>query len=533
MSGGCETRRHGMSERWRQTKRRRPVRVAAAGLLALAAAALGVIGLAGTPNAGAQTLPPTQLPPSHGLMPPLTVGPTMTCYSAPNPVVEVGQMMSDPCLAGPEGMVYPAVTITSTTPRVCSTRTTTQSGEIYIEFDAPGSCAWTISWHADAISQSTTVVTPNPVPPSPVFHTFTRIAGQTQLQTAIEELYHEFPTGSLSCPASRTVLLATDATFPDALSGAYLAGRLRTGLLLTAPGSLSSTVETALRSEGIGKVIVLGGPDAVSATVVSTLESLPAYSCSGTQTADTLAVTRIAGQTQYATAEKIAESLPSQTVGSLAFPGAYAHAGAYNDTTGGESGSGSATGEKTAIVASGVTFQDAMSASAIAYASHVPILLTAPDALSTQAKAAISSLGITQVIVAGGEYVVSTAVVSTLEQLGVSVLRVAGQTYSDTSAKLAAFETATTGLGWAGTGSVVVARGDYYTDGLAGSDVTGILKEPLLLVTNPSSAGAPATSFLSVAGTTGIGGARVAHLVVLGGIEAVTPTLVNILGNSL
>ena len=161
---------------------RRPVRVAAAGLLALAAAgALSVIGLAGTP-AGAQVLPPTQTLATHTLLPPVTIGPTMVCYTAPNATVEVGQGMGDPCTDSTEANPRPPVTITSTTPRVCNTRTTTQSGEIYIEFDAPGTCSWSVTYKSTVARYSTTVVTPHP--PAP--HTSTRITGKTTVRASAD-----------------------------------------------------------------------------------------------------------------------------------------------------------------------------------------------------------------------------------------------------------------------------------------------------------------------------------------------------------
>ena len=172
----------------------------------------------------------------------------------------------------------------------------------------------------------------------------------------------------------------------------------------------------------------------------------------------------------------------------------------------------------------------------MAYAERYPILLTTPSALSPQVSSAIQALGIRQVIVMGGQDAVSNTVVSSLEGLGVSVLRIAGQTYSGTSVELAGFETATSsgggGLGWVGTGDVTVARGDFFTDGLAGAVVaadgpSASSPEPLLLTLSPTSVGSALANFLHTAGTTGIGGARVSHLTILGGPLAITQTTIN------
>ncbi len=162
-----------------------------------------------------------------------------------------------------------------------------------IFFTAPGTCSWTIRSGTDALTQSTLVVTAAAPPPAT-----TRIYGETATATAAAELEHAFPPASGSCvgpsASDRTVLLATDAHFPDALSGAYLAGQLRTGTLLTTPTTLPQSTIAALRAEGVARVIVLGGPLAVATAVVGQLERLPAYSCGGaTTTGATLSVTRI------------------------------------------------------------------------------------------------------------------------------------------------------------------------------------------------------------------------------------------------
>jgi putative cell wall-binding protein len=227
------------------------------------------------------------------------------------------------------------------------------------------------------------------------------------------------------------------------LASAYLARSLGTGTLLTPPASLSAPTLTAIHKEGITKVYVVGGPLAVSTAVVNQLESTVADQCGGgSAVPDTvkIAVTRVAGPTQYDTAEKIAELPPASNVGVVAFSGAYTGTnasggkGRYNVTSGLASTSPvSATPLPTAIVATGTGFQDAESASTMAYAERFPILLTTPSTLSSQVTSAINTLGIKQVVVMGGPLAVSNAVVASLEALGVSVLRIAGQTYSGTS----------------------------------------------------------------------------------------------------
>jgi hypothetical protein len=140
----------------------------------------------------------------------------------------------------------------------------------------------------------------------------------------------------------------------------------------------------------------------------------------------------------------------------------------------------------------------------------------------------------------GGPLAVSNGVVSAVQSLGASVLRIAGSNYTDTSVQLAKFETTSsaTGLGWTGTGSVTVARGDFFTDGLAGAVVAADgpssgSPTPLLLTQSPTSVGTALGAFLHTAGSTGIGGARVMRFTVLGGPLAVTQTTINAMGADL
>src|SRR6185437_3403014 len=95
-------------------------------------------------------------------------------------------------------------------------------------------------------------------------------------------------------------------------------------------------------------------------------------------------VTRLGGADRYATAKLVAEQSGLTAAGSIA-------------------------GVKTAIVATGQNFPDALSAGPIAYAKNLPIILTTPASLSTTASATLTDLGIKNVIIAGSTAAVSQA----------------------------------------------------------------------------------------------------------------------------
>jgi putative cell wall-binding protein len=367
----------------------------------------------------------------------------------------------------------------------------------------------------------------------------TRTFGIDADATAAGEMEAVFPPPA--CPTSQTVVLATDSNYPDALSASYLAGQLGTSTLLTPTAALSSETATALRIEGIQTVDVVGGPDAVSPNVLATLASTPVFTCGGTAAvvpAAHLIVNVIAGATQYDTSSHIAQYFATTSVGRAAFPDAY---GNFNDTDGLASTTGPTTPVPTAIVATGVGFADATAASVAAYAQHFPVVLTAPGSLSTQAQASLVNLHIGQVILVGGPEAVSNGVVTQLESLGIAVLRVAGSDYTDTAQQLAAFEldSATgsagpVGLAWdvSNADQVTLARGDFYSDGLAGAAFAARAAgtndpQPILLTFDPNTLGTYLTNFLNQGGaSTGFifdgSGSRIDTINVLGGDLAVS-----------
>jgi len=347
-----------------------------------------------------------------------------------------------------------------------------------------------------------------------------------------------------SCPVGGNVVLATDQNFPDALSASYLAQGLKTGVLLTPTGSLSTDAATALRLEGITHVYIVGGPIAVSTDVVNQLKATQAYNCGGTAglitaapgTPQNLTVTQVYGQTAYDTAQSVAQYFGAGTggVGSGSFATAYPTSttgtSTYNAASGmsGTIAPANSAPTKVAIVATGENFPDAVAASAMVYAQAWPVLLTQQASLAPQAAVAIVNLGIQQVVVMGGPIAISDAVVTQLEGMGVSVLRIGGQDYTDTAQLLAQFELNSNGLNWSTTYpnllipltyGVNVARGDFYADALAGSVVGGTTHTPIVLTFDPNTMGTGIPALLKAEASLKI---QVTSLSIFGGPLAVS-----------
>jgi SpoIID/LytB domain protein len=177
-----------------------------------------------------------------------------------------------------------------------------------------------------------------PAPP------MTRLAGANRDATAIAVSQADFPTTG----SAGAVVLASDASFPDALAGTPLAAAEHGPLLLTTPGvldpSVLSEIERVLPRGG--RVFVLGGPAAVAPAVDAALEQAG------------YAVTRLYGSTRAGTAVAVAEALGNPS---------------------------------TVLEATGTDFPDALAAGAAAVALHGAVLLTDGDVQAPETAAYLAA----------------------------------------------------------------------------------------------------------------------------------------------
>jgi putative cell wall-binding protein len=271
-----------------------------------------------------------------------------------------------------------------------------------------------------------------------------------------------------------TVILATGATYPDALAASFLAGNLVAPVLLTTPDvPLSPATTAALTVLGARNVVLLGGTGAISQAVQTAL-------------AATYNVTRVSGPTRYDTMAAV-NQYPGTSVGTF-------------------------QGLKTAFIATGEDFPDAIGAGPVAYAKKFPIILTAGQALSPQAVSTLTALGIQQVIILGGTAAISAGVESAINAMGIPTLvRFAGVDRSATSVQLADYAIAN--LGFKAT-IVNLASGDERyggADALSAGPLGGS-EDPVVTVTTDTSTnlgsalGFATEHAATLAAGTGIGG---------------------------
>ena len=257
---------------------------------------------------------------------------------------------------------------------------------------------------------------------------------------------------------SDVALIARGDLYPDSLAGNYLAGQLGAPLLLTPTDSLVTFAEDALADLGVTEVIILGGFEAISEDVEDAL-------------AADYDVTRVGGEDRYETASLIA-SLAGNNFGDL-------------------------DGLRTAVVASGYNFPDALVTGAISYDQEFPLLLTQADFLNPMTEDALTDLGIEQVLIPGGDLAVTPDVEDAIVDLGIDVVRIEGETRVETA--LAVAEFAIDNFGFARS-EVMFARGDEFADALTVGPRQGEFQEVLLLTATPTVLEGPAqpvTSFLA------------------------------------
>ena len=201
-----------------------------------------------------------------------------------------------------------------------------------------------------------------------------RLWGATALPTMRQITLNGFSNGSCN-----TVVLATMGGYWDALSASGLAGIYQCPVLLTDPNTLSPEAANEITRLGAKRVVIAGGPAAVSDNVAKAVRGVKGV---GT-------VERVYGQTAVDTALAI-----------------------YNK--------GAAEGRwgKTAIIATNNGYWDALSASPYSYAQKMPIFLAGQqtrnggmqlDAKTLSVlKSAIASGKVNRVLVCGGPMAVAS-----------------------------------------------------------------------------------------------------------------------------
>lgn len=278
---------------------------------------------------------------------------------------------------------------------------------------------------------------------------------------------------------AKVVYVATGLNFPDALSGAAVAGRSGSPLLLVPGTSIPAVVAAELTRLGPERIVVLGGAASVTDSVLSQLGQYARGS-----------VTRIGGAHRYAV---------SAALSAATYP----------------------AGVPVVYVATGETFPDALAGAPVAARDGAPVLIVPGTFVPGATDAELTRLRPRRIVVLGGPGSVSEAVLTALQGYTTGpVERIwAADRYG------VAVEIAARSFSWAPP-TVYVAKGEDFADALAGAPAAALHRASLLLV--PSTATTLPRSVDAELRRT-----RPGSVVILGGTGSVSPQLAQRLSDRL
>ena len=202
-----------------------------------------------------------------------------------------------------------------------------------------------------------------------------------------------------------TAVVVSGESAADGVAAVALTGSLRAPLLLTPPGELHRGVAGFLSDHDTRRILVVGGPAALSDRVVVQLETLEMRPL----------VERMWGTDRYATAARVAAEIAGQ-------------------------GSWCTSNDATVLLVDGTdrAVADAVSAGPLAVALLLPILLSAKSGLPEPTAEFLSSHHIDHVVAIGGATAIPSTVEDELAHHGVStVTRVGGKTAENTAVAVA------------------------------------------------------------------------------------------------
>ncbi|HWR40832.1 MAG TPA: cell wall-binding repeat-containing protein [Patescibacteria group bacterium] len=275
----------------------------------------------------------------------------------------------------------------------------------------------------------------NKYPEAPVIaaSTLSRLAGQTKNDTALSVAKAAYPDKVTNA------VLATADYYPDALAGSVLAYQLNAPILLVDSSEADQEkVVDYLKAnlEQEGRVYILGGTAVVSSGMDAKLQN------SGFNH-----ITRIAGETRYDTAVKIADQLNVKTGTPV-------------------------------VLVSGENYPDALAVSSIAAQNQFPILLVQKDGIGEAVSEELAALKPSKIYIIGLEGAISPAVESQAAKItglaAENIVRIGGADRYATSLAIAEYFNL-------GSQTMCIATGNKFPDALAGSVYAAKTKAPIIL----------------------------------------------------
>ncbi|KRE21758.1 cell wall-binding repeat-containing protein [Agromyces sp. Soil535] len=259
-----------------------------------------------------------------------------------------------------------------------------------------------------------------------------RLAGPDRSATSVQISMAGYPDGS------DAVFVVNGQNFPDALGAAPAAARVGAPILLVTPSAIPASVKAELTRLTPETIYVVGGEPSVSLAVETQLQG---YATGG--------VIRFKGVDRFHTSRLVAD---------------YFWGGADN---------------RTAYIATGLNFPDALSGAPAAANEFGPVILVNGKASSLDAATAtlLQELSIEKVVVAGGLPSVSAGIKSDLDALPFIL-----ESYRRNGADRYATSVITNQKSFPLADAVFLATGANFPDALAGAALAGAWRAPVYLV---------------------------------------------------
>jgi thermitase len=276
-----------------------------------------------------------------------------------------------------------------------------------------------------------------------LYNDYSRIYGDTSVETSTwiaESGWPEGPSKRILTPKEPDLnpdilkeegtfaILASNQSFPDSLSAGALSYALDAPILLTYPGRLNQSTIDTLHTLDINNVLVLGGPSAVSDSVLTGLIN------------NGFSVNRLQGENRFETAAEVND---------------------YVAQKGGE-----------VIVANGRNFPDALSVSSFSASNQIPIIFVEKGTIPEETKQFMDKYQFSKTVVIGGPEAVSDHV---LQQLPYPE-RIYGADRFQTNTKVIDYF-----MGDEEVAGFIFATGRNFPDALAGGPFSAKINYPLVL----------------------------------------------------
>ena len=285
------------------------------------------------------------------------------------------------------------------------------------------------------------------------------------------------------------VVMVSGLSWHEAVAAAAVAGRLEAPVLMTPPAEVRSDALEFLRRVGASKVLLVSSGTGSARTITEAVERQLREA--------EIAVERVGGNDRYGTGVAVAQRLGA--VGTL-------------------------SGAKTAIIASGEVFADALVAGPLSAHGGHPVLLTPSTELHAAVAEYLASKRIERVVLMGGTAALSQDVEDAIGELGISADRIAGPSRFETATRAALYAAGQSNNGCFAQARVGLARARIPFDSFSAAPLLARQCAALVL-TDPGKVPTSTADYLdTVRGSLGGGAVRV---LVFGGEGAVATSAID------